>query len=213
MVQGTSTPTIPMAVTMLNQECGSQHPEPEKAITSRDKAIDFERYRAYLTVLASAQIRPAFQAHVAPSDIVNITLAEADRKQHQFRGATTGELQAWLRKGLANNLRDEIRKLNAGKRAVDRQVSFDVEGSNLRLEKTLVAPGPSPSEVAIRNEETLRLADAILQLPEAQRRVIELYSLRGLPLKEVAAEIGRTEAAVGGLFHRAMKQLSREMKR
>lgn len=52
-----------------------------------------------------------------------------------------------------------------------------------------------------------------MRLPEAQRSVIELYRLRELPLSEVAAHLGKTEAAVGGLLHRAMKQLCQELGR
>jgi RNA polymerase sigma-70 factor, ECF subfamily len=174
---------------------------------------ELERFRSYLAILAREQITGVFRAHVAPSDIVNQTLFEAHRARGQYRGRSDGELAAWLRQALVNNLADAFRKLRAGKRDVTKQISLNeaVERSNGQLIKCLEVSDASPSGRVTRSEELLRLSDAIMRLPESQRSVVELYRLREMPLSEVAAHVGKSEAAVGGLLHRAMKQLRQEL--
>ena len=51
------------------------------------------------------------------------------------------------------------------------------------------------------------MAEILAELPEAQRRAIELHHLRGMPLAEIADELGSTKAAVAGLLHRGLKTL------
>src|SRR5437773_1176713 len=60
---------------------------------------------------------------------------------------------------------------------------------------------------AMRNEELLRLANAMAQLPEDHRRTVELHHLKGLALKDIAAEMGRTKGAVAALLFRGLKKL------
>ena len=71
----------------------------------------------------------------------------------------------------------------------------------------LAADQTSPSERAVRGEELLRLAQALARLPEDQRRVVELHYLKGLPVAEVAEQIGRTRPAAVGLLFRGLKRL------
>ncbi len=102
-----------------------------------------------------------------------------------------------------------LRKLAARKRDVRREWSLDaaLDQSASRLERWLAADQSSPSQRAIRQEELLRVAEAMAGLPEAQRRAIELHHLRSMPLSEIADELGTTKAAVAGLLHRGMKTL------
>ncbi len=50
-----------------------------------------------------------------------------------------------------------------------------------------MADQTSPSERAVRREDRLRLARSLAQLPEDQRRVVELHYLKGLTVADVAA--------------------------
>jgi RNA polymerase sigma-70 factor (ECF subfamily) len=75
------------------------------------------------------------------------------------------------------------------------------------LEAWLAADQSSPSEQAIRHEQLLRLAEALLQLTEEQRRVVGLRFWKDYKLAEIAAEMGRSEQAVAKLLQRALKKL------
>jgi RNA polymerase sigma-70 factor (ECF subfamily) len=62
-------------------------------------------------------------------------------------------------------------------------------------------------ERAVRGEELLRLAHALTELPDDQRRVVELHYLKGLAVADVAEQIGRTRPAAVGLLFRGLKRL------
>jgi RNA polymerase sigma-70 factor (subfamily 1) len=119
------------------------------------------------------------------------------------------EQAKWLRAILAHKLKDEVRRCTAGKRDARREVSLAdaLEQSSARLEAWLVAEQSSPSEQAIRHEQLLRLAGALLQLTEEQRRVIGLRFWKDCKLSEIAVQMERSEQAVAKLLQRALKKL------
>jgi RNA polymerase sigma-70 factor (ECF subfamily) len=167
-----------------------------------------EEFRSYLLLLARIQLDPGPRNRIDPSDIVQQTLLEAHARADQFHGDDSA-LAAWLRQALVNNLRDAWRALRKGKRDIRREQALDeaVAHSSARLEHMLVAPESSPSQRAVRNEDLLRLADALTQLPEAQREAIVLHHLQGCTLAEAARSLGKTDAAVAGLLHRGLRKL------
>ena len=140
--------------------------------------------------------------------MVQQTLLEAH--QAPVAVASTGDLAAWLRRLLANNLADEVRKALAQKRDVEREQSLEASlaGSSARLESLLAADQSSPSQRAERNEDLLRLAAALEQLPESQRVAVELHYLRGWPLADIAAHLDRGKSAVAGLLHRGLDKFA-----
>ena len=172
-------------------------------------APDLERFRDYLRLLVRLQIDRRLQGKLDDSGIVQQTLLEAHQSMDQLRGRSEAEILAWLRKALAHNLADEIRRLSASKRDVGREESLQeaLEKSSSRLESWLAVEQASPSEAAERQEQTLRLAVAMHQLPEKQRQAVELRHLKGLSLAEVATELGCTKPAVVGLLHRGVEKL------
>lgn len=167
-----------------------------------------ERYRSYLLVLARLQLDARTRLKVEPSDIVQHTLLEAHAKRQQFAG-DEGGLVAWLRAALAHNLRDALRAVHRQKRDVrrERPLEADLEQSAASLAACLATAESSPSRQAERHEQVLRLSDALLALPAAQREAVILHHLQGRTLSEVAARLGRTDAAVAGLLHRGLRRL------
>ena len=89
----------------------------------------------------------------------------------------------------------------------ERALEADLERSSSRLECLFAADQTSPSQRAERCEDLLRLAAALARLPADQREVVELHHLKGLPVAEVAAAMGRTRPAVVGLLFRGLKKL------
>jgi RNA polymerase sigma-70 factor (ECF subfamily) len=71
----------------------------------------------------------------------------------------------------------------------------------------LAADQTSPSRAAERNEELLRLADALAALPEPQREVVVLKHLRGWTLQRIGDHIGRSVPAVASLLRRGLEEL------
>src|SRR5437588_522693 len=79
-----------------------------------------------------------------------------------------------------------------------------LQKSSARLEAFLAAEQSSPSQHAERSEDLLRLADALDQLPDAQKQALELHYLRGWSLAEIAAHMSRGKSAIAGLLHRGL---------
>lgn len=174
-----------------------------------DEIRSVEDYRSYLVLLARLQIGPRLRAKVDASDVVQQAILHAHERRDQFRGATEGEWLAWLRAILANALGAVVRRYDAQARDPGRERSLEaeLERSSSRLEGLLVTDLTSPSERAVRGEELLRLTHALARLPEDQRRVVELHYLKGLPVAEVAEQIGRTRPSAVGLLFRGLKRL------
>jgi len=165
-----------------------------------------EEYRDYLHLLARHQIDPRLRGKLDPSDVVQQTLVKAYQNRDQFRGGTAGEQAAWLRRILANNLIDAARKYQR-EAAVEIDVERAVHDSSARLEAWLAAEQTSPSQDVIREEQLLRLAQALASLPDDQRLVIELHHLKQDAVADIALKLEKTEAAVAGLLRRGLKKL------
>ncbi len=165
-----------------------------------------EAYRDYLHLLARLQLDPRLRGKLDPSDVVQQTLVKAHQGKEQFRGSSAGEQMAWLRRILANTLIDAARKYQR-ELALEQGLDHSLDHSSVRLEAWLAAEQSSPSEVVARQEQLLRLATALGQLSEDQRTAVELHHLRDYSVAEVAAELGRTEAAVAGLLRRGLQKL------
>lgn len=57
----------------------------------------------------------------------------------------------------------------------------------------------------------MRLDAAVARLPEDQREALVLQRWHQWSLAQIAGHLGRTEAAVAGLLHRALKRLKEEL--
>jgi RNA polymerase sigma-70 factor, ECF subfamily len=167
-----------------------------------------ERYRAYLGLLARLRLDPRLRGKLDPADAVQQTLLQAHQALGQFRG-TEGERAAWLRRILARVLANALRDFRRGRRDVGRERSLEaaLDDSSARLADWLAADQSSPSRRARREEDAVRLAEALARLPEAQREALVLQHWQGRSLAEIGAQLGRTPAAVAGLIKRGLKQL------
>ncbi|HEY7428823.1 MAG TPA: sigma-70 family RNA polymerase sigma factor [Gemmataceae bacterium] len=168
-----------------------------------------ENYREYLRLLARLQLDPRLRGKLDPSDIVQEALLKAHEKRDQFRGQTEEERTAWLRSILANTLIDVARKYGAQGRdvAAERSLEAALHESSARLEHLLATDASSPEQHAVREEELLRLANSLTQLPEDQRTALELKHLGGYSVEAIAQKMGRTKTAIGGLLRRGVKRL------
>jgi RNA polymerase sigma-70 factor (ECF subfamily) len=172
---------------------------------------DLERYREYLQTLARLQLDDRLRGKLDLSGVVQQTLLEAHQAGDQLRGLSEAQMAAWLRRTLANNLADEARRLSARVRDVGRErpLQQSMDDSSARLEALLTANQASPSHQAVRQEDLLRLTEALARLPGDQRSAVELHHLEGRTLAETAEIMGRTRSAVASLVFRGLRNLHR----
>ena len=168
-----------------------------------------ERLQDYLHLLTRLQFDPRWQGKVDLSGVVQQTLFEAHRAWEQLGTWDEARQMAWLRRALAHNLTDEVRKLAACRRGAAPERSLDqaLEESSARLATWLADGHSSPSERAARNEQLLALASALAQLSPDQRTAVELRYLHGCALEEVAGRMGRSKEAASKLLFRGLKRL------
>ena len=137
-------------------------------------------------------------------------MLEAHAKREQFAD-NSDALLAWLRQSLAHNLIDHLRALRRDKRDVAREqaLAANIEHSSQPLVNLLAGEQSSPSQHAARNEELLRLSQALAELPDPQRDAVTLHHLQGCSLREVAEILGRSEPAVRGLAASRPEEVAR----
>jgi RNA polymerase sigma-70 factor (ECF subfamily) len=175
--------------------------------------LDLERFRSYLLLLARLKLDRKLRGKLDASDVVQQTMLEAHMALESFRGDDLAAQAAWLRQILARNLANAVRDLTRAKRDVrkERSLQADLDASASRLDGWLAAEQSSPSQKMERHERALQLAEALAQLPEAQRDAVVLRHFQGLPLAEIAEQLDCTTTAVTGLLQRGLKNLRKSL--
>lgn len=116
---------------------------------------------------------------------------------------------------MARNLAHASRDMSRAKRDIDRERSLDAElaDSSAKIEAWIAADSPSPGERVAHNEQLLQLAEALEELPDAQRSAVEMHYWQGQSLAEIGLALERSPAAVAGLLRRGLQQLRSQLSR
>jgi len=149
-----------------------------------------EPHREVMFRVAYLIVRNAADAEDAAQD----ALVKAWRAVHRFR--RDAPLRPWLVAIAANEARN--RRRSAGRR------------ERLALRTAASSSGeaaPSPEELAVAAAERRRLLDAIEQLPDGQRLVLECRYLLALSEEETAVVLGVRRGTVKSRAARALEQL------
>jgi RNA polymerase sigma-70 factor (ECF subfamily) len=159
-----------------------------------------------LQKIASRLLRNAEDAEDAMQD----GLLSAFRHLDQFQGRA--RFTTWMHTIVANAAKSKLRR----QRTRPFIFSLDEPGperGEINLADMLVDPIASADREYVQLEEFGILATMIDELPSALRVVVLLCDLEGLPLKEAAARLGTTIAAVKTRHHRANRLLLRMAKK
>lgn len=174
----------------------------------------FELCRSYLGFAARAQVESWLKRKVDASDLVQQTLLEAYRDFDGFQGHSEQEWLAWLRRILAHNAADFVRRYRGtAKRQARREVPLRTGGGSTLSHGAPepAAPVATPSQEFLRLDAELRMSAAMAELPPDYQEVIVLRNLERLPFAEVAGRMGRSRPAVQMLWMRAIKKLQEAM--
>lgn len=164
----------------------------------------FERHHRPLARWASGRL-PRWARRLSDTDdLVQDVLLQTFRKIDTFDARGPGALQAYLRQGVMNRVRDELRA--HGRRPP--AVGLDADDESAR------ANGPSPLEQAIGSENFDRYERALAQLTTDEREAILGRLEMGYTYQELAEAIGRPSAeAARKATERALVRLAEEMRR
>ncbi len=90
--------------------------------------------------------------------------------------------------------------------------SEEDDSAGRKLDVTSSSAMPSPSHVAEQAEKLEFLVDAILELPDQQQKVLNLYYYEELTLKEIGAVLEVSESRVCQIHSAATKRLRKAMR-
>lgn len=182
--------------------------------SSDDTFERLTKYEPWLRLIAGWEMDSRLGQKYSASDVVQQTMLEAWKDWSNFEGDEESQRRAWLRRILANQLAHFARHYaGTKKRDIAREQSIDaaLANSSMRLERILSSDQSTPSRQAVVNEQTLKLAQALEQLPEDYREVIRLRNLEALSHEEVAKRMNRSVGAVRMLWVRALAELRKQI--
>jgi RNA polymerase sigma-70 factor (ECF subfamily) len=169
----------------------------------------WRRYRARLRRMIALRLDSRLSARVDPSDVLQETLAVADRRLPAYLRDRPLPLYPWLRQLACDQLASLGRKhVRAGSRTVTREEPAPLtDASAEELAERLFARGSHPCARLLRHERQARVRAALGRLTERDRDVLVLRHLEQLATPEIAAILDISEAAVHSRHLRALRRL------
>ncbi len=156
--------------------------------------------RAALSECADRMLPATVQARLDPSDVIQDVLLEANNDFSRFQGKSSMEWKTWLRKVLANNVVECLRRhIHAEKRSVRREQSVD-----RRNDGGLLIDQATPSERVAREELVRWLAVFQPQLPPESQTVLKLRYWEGNSLSEIASAMDLSKSAAARLLRTSL---------
>jgi len=169
------------------------------------------RHRARLKKMVAIRLDRRLAARVDPSDLVQETLAEADRRLDDYLRDRPLPFYPWLRRLAGERLIAAHRRhVRARHRSVEREEPWALplpDASAVALVDRLAASGTSPSGHLLRQELRQRLRAALEQLGPHDREILVLRHLEQLSVAETAAALGISERAAKARHMRALVRL------
>lgn len=156
-----------------------------------------ERFSGRLQAAIRADMGEKLRQKVEADDLLQETFAWATRSIRRFQWRGEDSFYRWLR-GIAGHM-------------VLKAASKEEPGLVLRLPERASHRDASPSKELRREERFDRLQGALDGLSPDHRTVVLLARIEGLPVKDVAARMGRSENAVMLLLSRALRKMRDRM--
>jgi RNA polymerase sigma-70 factor (ECF subfamily) len=171
----------------------------------------FTRCRGYLLAVANEEMGTTLREKSRPSSLVQRTMITAQERFDRFRGASEGELLAWLRGILLNHISDLSKYFHREKRHMGRELSLERDLDGADRGGLVADERTTPGHKMLRDEEAEDLVRALARLPDDYREVIVLRNWERLPLDEVGRRMQRSGDAARKLWTRAIDALRQEL--
>ena len=152
-----------------------------------------EGLRERLLATIRGRLGPAACQGTDAEDVLQASFVKALHSIERFEWRGDGSFRRWLESIAIHVTLDAVRR--QGRRTV------------LRIDRDLTGDGASPSKGIRRRERLDRLEVSMKALSPDYRTVLRLCRMDGMPIKEIAEQMGRSESAVHNLLLRATKQL------
>jgi RNA polymerase sigma-70 factor (ECF subfamily) len=173
----------------------------------------FQACRRYLLRIAREELPPELQEKGSASDLVQEAFLEAAHDFPQFRGESEVQFRAWMRQVLRRRIAKFGRRyFTTKKRAVMLERSRDNGLSSFGRKQDVPADLPTPSAQIMEEERSQALQQALKQLPDDYRRVLQLRYQEERSFEEIGPLMQRTPNAARLLWLRAIERVKHELK-
>jgi RNA polymerase sigma-70 factor (subfamily 1) len=169
-----------------------------------------ESHRPQLMAFIERQLGTALRRKIESDDVFQETSAEAVRALPSVELGDRDPF-SWLCQIAERRIIDLHRRFfGAAKRDAAREVPLGSSGSGdepAGLINLLVASMTTPSKAFSRNAREARLLEALAKLPEEQQTALRLRYIENQPSKQIAEQLGKSDAAVRVMLTRSLKKL------
>ncbi len=160
----------------------------------------YKRHLARLQRWARGRLPRGAREMMDTDDLVQQVLMKTLRHVDSFEPTRTGGFQSYLRAGVTNLIRDELRRRQ--RQPPGHQTASSVE-----------AFGPSPLEELVGREKLDRYERGLSQLTESDREIVVARLELGLSYDEIAKELGKPSADAARMaVTRAVTRLAEEVR-
>lgn len=176
-----------------------------------DALVDYiELNRGPLIGFIERQLGTGLRKKIEADDIFQEVTMDAVRSLTDFE---LGDRQpfSWLCQIAERRIIDAHRRFfGTQKRDAAKEVGLGPRGgdsSGPSLINMLVQTMTTPSQAFSRNAREIKLHEALESLPEDQREAIRLRYVEGLPSKEIAQRLQKSDGAIRVMLTRSLKRL------
>ncbi|HEX7697835.1 MAG TPA: sigma-70 family RNA polymerase sigma factor [Candidatus Acidoferrum sp.] len=162
----------------------------------------FNRYKRRIFHLS----RRIMRNHEDAEDVVQEAFQLALVHLHDFQG--DARFSTWLSR-IAINV--ALMKLRKKARKAETSIDEHSESDDMSFRDAVTDSAPNPEQDCLRQERSRMLREALAELRPNARRVLELYELEGRSMKEIAAGMGISVAAVKARIFHARPKMRREL--
>lgn len=176
----------------------------------RDALVEYiQNNQPALLAFINKRVGKHLLKKIEPDDILQEVSVEALRAFDKIEIGDREPLN-WLFHISERKIIDAHRRFfSSQKRDASREVAIGGEGSQagIGLGNLLAASMTTPSQAFSRDQKQLRMLAALDTLPEEQREALRLRYLVGLPSKEIAQKLGKSDGAIRVMLSRGLSRL------
>lgn len=163
------------------------------------RGVAFSRY-------ASTRVRGAILDELRSIDWASRSVRRRARQVDEVRNGLAAQLgRTPTDAEVAATLGVGIDEIAANEEDVSRAVVMSLQGfGEAPIDDMLASHIPGPEDLMVHREKVSYLQDAVAELPERLRRVVEGYFFDEEPMAQIAAELGVTESRVSQMRAEAL---------
>jgi RNA polymerase sigma-70 factor, ECF subfamily len=178
-----------------------------EAFPKKGLRLNWDEVRAYLSRFVRNRMVRRIRRKLDESDIVQVSLMEAQGNVNQLQNTSPLVVKAWLRQIARNNLIDAHRKFgDAACRSIDRETPDCISNEPIIDHRTGTA-----SDILSRKELDIALVQAVLKLTDDDQLLLDLRHRLGWTFARIAAELDLSETGIRKRWSRIIEGLQKDL--